>query len=150
MRLASLLLRAYKCPILGSLARQLMFLLGADIPRSVSIGKSFCLKHRGLGTVIHPRVRIGNDVAIFHQVTLGEASVNGSPGFAGILVEDRAVIGAGAKVLAPTEGLVIGRGTVVGANAVLLESTGAWEVWAGNPARRVGSRELAPGARPRD
>jgi len=36
--------------------------------------------------------------------------------------------------------LRVGRGTVVGANAVLLESTGENELWAGVPARKVGLR----------
>jgi serine O-acetyltransferase len=37
--------------------------------------------------------------------------------------------------------LRVGRGSVVGANAVLLESTGENEIWAGVPARRVGTRD---------
>jgi serine O-acetyltransferase len=37
--------------------------------------------------------------------------------------------------------LRVGRGTVLGANAVLLESTGEGEVWAGLPAKKAGPRE---------
>jgi serine O-acetyltransferase len=37
--------------------------------------------------------------------------------------------------------LHVGRGTVLGANAVLLDSTGEGETWAGLPARKVGQRE---------
>jgi serine O-acetyltransferase len=37
--------------------------------------------------------------------------------------------------------LVVAEGTIVGANAVLRESTGPYEIWAGIPARRVGLRE---------
>jgi serine O-acetyltransferase len=150
MRFAGLLLTLYRFPVIGQVARQLLFLLGADIPRSVQIGSGLNLKHRGMGVVIHPLTRIGDDVAIFHQVTLGQSEVNESNEFAGIVVEDRAVIGAGAKVLAPAEGLTIARGSVVGANAVLTQSTGPWEVWTGNPATRRGERTLPAGARPKD
>jgi len=38
--------------------------------------------------------------------------------------------------------LRVGSGTVLGANAVLLQSTGENEIWAGIPARCVGKREL--------
>ena len=37
--------------------------------------------------------------------------------------------------------LVVGEGTVIGANAVLTQSTGDWEIWAGIPAKKIGLRE---------
>jgi serine O-acetyltransferase len=48
---------------------------------------------------------------------------------------------SGAKVLCKEGVLKVGKGTVVGANAVLLQSTGEDELWAGMPARCVGSRQ---------
>ena len=57
-------------------------------------------------------------------------------------VGDDACICVGAKVIGGAGWLRVGRGTVVGANAVLLESTGDWEIWAGVPARKVGKREV--------
>ena len=51
-----------------------------------------------------------------------------------------AILGAGSKVLFQRD-LVIGVGTVIGANSVLLCSTGENEIWAGVPAKRVGKRE---------
>ena len=43
---------------------------------------------------------------------------------------------------APDEGILrVGCGTVIGANPVLLQSTGDWEIWAGMPAHKVGERE---------
>lgn len=65
------------------------------------------------GIIIHSRTRIGQRVVIMQQVTLGgrQLGVNEAP-----IIEDDVYIGAGAKVL----GLVrIGRGAVVGANAVV-------------------------------
>ena len=54
-----------------------------------------------------------------------------------IHIGNGAVIGIGARIMAPRSGLTVGDGTWVGANAVLLESTGHGEVWAGVPARRI-------------
>jgi serine O-acetyltransferase len=142
MRLTSFLLRLYQYPVIGHMARQVVYLLGADIPRTVHIGSDFALKHRGLGVVIHPATHIGDRVAIFQGVTIGQAAVNETATFAGVRIESRSVIGAGAKVLAPAEGLTVGRGTVIAANAVLTESTGEWETWGGIPARRLGERVM--------
>ena len=51
------------------------------------------------------------------------------------------ILSPGAKVLAKGGELVVGQGTVVGANAVLLTSTGEGEVWVGIPARCTGRRQ---------
>jgi serine O-acetyltransferase len=56
------------------------------------------------------------------------------------VVEDDVILAPGAKVLARQGVLTVGRGSVVGANAVLLESTRPGEIWAGVPARCVGRR----------
>jgi serine O-acetyltransferase len=77
-------------------------------------------------------------------VTLGRADVHRpaeQSAFEGIVVEDDVILASGAKVLCRQGILRIGRGTVVGANAVLLESTGENEIWAGVPARCLGKRE---------
>lgn len=60
-----------------------------------------------------------------------------------IRIGDDVVIFPGAKIAA-TGDFVIGNGTVVGANAVLTESTGEWEIWAGNPAKMIGYRPRQP------
>ena len=54
------------------------------------------------------------------------------------------IIGAGAVVLVSRGTLTLGRGSIVGANAVLTRSTGPGEIWAGNPATLRG---LRPGVR---
>ena len=59
------------------------------------------------------------------------------------------IIGAGAKVLfRDGQWLTIGRGAVVGANAVVTRSVPPGEVWAGVPAKRVGQRALASTVHP--
>ncbi len=128
----------------GRLAYLLLKALGAEIPRSVQIGKNFLLHHGGVGVVIHPHTRIGDRVGVYPGVTLGRADVHRpahESAFEGFVIEDDVILGAGAKILGKNGTLRVGRGTVVGANSVLLESTGENEMWAGNPARMVGRRE---------
>jgi len=131
-------------PWVGRLAYILLKLLGAEIPLSVKIGPGFLLHHGGVGVVIHPRTVIGARVGIYPGVTLGRSDVYrpaNQSSFEGIEVGDEVILGAGVKVLCEKGLLRIGRGTVLGANAVLLESTGENEIWAGIPARKVGLRE---------
>lgn len=54
---------------------------------------------------------------------------------------DDAIICAGAKLLFSDKTLIVGKGTVIGANAVLTQSTGDYEIWAGIPARKIGIRK---------
>jgi len=94
--------------------------------------------------VIHPKTIIGARVGIYPGVTLGRADVYrpiNSSAFDGLVVQDDVILGAGSKVLCERGVLTIGRGTVLGANAVLLTSTGDNEIWAGIPARQVGTRD---------
>jgi serine O-acetyltransferase len=64
--------------------------------------------------------------------------------FVGIVIEDDVILSPGAKVLCKEGVLRVGQGTVVGANAVLLQSTGKYEIWAGAPARCIGERPREP------
>jgi serine O-acetyltransferase len=93
--------------------------------------------------VVHSKARIGKRVKIYPGVTLGRADIYrpaSESRFEGIVIEDDVILAPGAKVLCKEGTLVVRRGTVVGANAVLLESTGEDEIWAGMPARCVGKR----------
>ena len=138
------LVSARRQPIVGCLAYYILKLLGVEIPRSVDIGEDFLLVHGGFGVVIHPRTIIGQRVKIYPGVTLGRADVHRPMEeslFEGIVIEDDVVLAPGAKVLCKEGVLRVGRGTVVGANAVLLQSTGEGEMWAGVPAQCVNRRE---------
>ena len=126
------------------LAKELLALYGMEVPPGVRIGPGLRVMHRGFGTVIHPGVTLGANVTLYHGVTIGRADpwVPGdlSP-LQRIVLEDDVMVCAGAAILGKSGVLTVGRGTVVGANAVLLSSTGENEIWAGAPARCVGRRE---------
>ncbi|MBX3100465.1 MAG: hypothetical protein KF761_12915 [Salinibacterium sp.] len=121
--------------------------LGVEFPRSVEWSVPLELAHGAVGLVVHSRTRIGSGVTLMPGVVIGRSD-SYIPEQAGtatgrVVIGDNVTVGAGAKVLfKPGQELVIAPGTIVGANAVLLESTGADEVWAGNPARRVGTRAV--------
>jgi serine O-acetyltransferase len=131
-------------PVVGRFAYFLLKLLGVEIPRSVRVGQDFELAHGGFGVVVHSSSVIGDRVKMYPGVTLGRADIYRpmeKSNFKGIAIEDDAILAPGAKILGKDGVLKVARGSVVGANAVLLESTGEWEIWAGAPARRVGFRE---------
>lgn len=141
-KLVNRALRKQHVPVFGHVVRTLLYARGTDIPRSVQIGARTRFRHGASGVVVHRLTRIGDRVNIFHRVTFGRADIwNPIADFAGFIVEDDVIIGAGAAVISRgPEPLVLGRGSVIGANSVVLESTGPWEIWAGVPARKVGMR----------
>ena len=138
------LVYARRSPLFGALSYLLLKALGAEVPRSVEIGAGFTLVHGGFGVVIHPRSKIGKGVKIYPGVTLGRADIHlpmEQSKFQSIEIGDEVILSPGSKVLCKEGVLRLGRGTVLGANAVLLESTGEGEMWAGLPAKKVGMRE---------
>jgi serine O-acetyltransferase len=91
--------------------RLFMYLMGCDI--GLALPKTVFLPHP-MGIVIHSNARIGKDVVIGHQVTLGGRDLTSAAPEVG----DGVYIGAGAKILG---GVRIGRGATVGANAVVTQ-----------------------------
>ena len=118
-------------PLLLSLTNRVLF--AVDLPAGARIGKGSVLKHSGLGTVVHPRAIIGDRVSINPGVVIG-----GRSGHKPVpVIEDDVEIGVGAKVLGPVR---IGRGAIVGANAVVLHDVPPGAVVVGIPARILRSR----------
>jgi len=137
------LVYARQLPIIGKLFYYLLKLLGSEIPVSVPIGQGFLLEHGGHGVVIHSKAKIGTRVHIYQGVTLGRADIYlpmSQSKFEGIEIGDDVILSPGSKILCKEGILKVGNGTVIGANAVLLQSTGEYEIWAGSPARCVGKR----------
>lgn len=103
----------------------------AVLPYEVQLGDRVNLWHRGLGIVIHPNTRIGNDVHIAHGVTIG-GTETGPP----MTLEDRVKVGASATII-PESGraVTVGADAVVGAGSLLRKDVAAGDRVAGNPAR---------------
>jgi serine O-acetyltransferase len=103
----------------GFLARLLSWfarlISNVDIHPGATIGSGFFIDH-GAGVVIGETAEIGDDVTMYHGVTLGGTSW--SPGKRHPTVQDGVLIGAGAKILGP---ITIGRGVRVGANSVVMD-----------------------------
>lgn len=96
---------------------------GIDIHPGARIGRRFFIDH-GCGVVIGETARIGDDVMLYHLVTLGSVGwwhdVNrGAGAQRHPTLGDGVVVGTGACVLGPVE---IGDGSVVGAKTVVMES----------------------------
>ena len=142
--LYSSLVYARTWPVAGRLAYYFLKLLGAEIPLTVKIGPGFLLEHGGFGVVIHSKTVIGARVKIYPGVSVGRADIYRpmqQSRFEGIVIEDDVILCPGARVLGKEGVLRVRKGTVIGANAVLLQSTGENEIWAGMPARCVGYRD---------
>ncbi len=104
-------------------------LTGVEIHPGARIGRRLFIDH-GMGVVIGETAEIGDDVLIYHGVTLG--GLSGLPGKRHPTIEDHVTIGAGAQVLGPIR---IGRGARIGANAVVVNSVTPGCTVVGIPAR---------------
>lgn len=104
---------------------------GIEIHPGATIGSNFFIDH-GMGVVIGETAEVGNNVTLYHGVTLGGTSlyrIKRHP-----TIEDHVVIGAGAKVLGA---ITIGAHSRIGANAVVVRSTPPDSVVVGVPGQVV-------------
>ncbi len=110
---------------------------GTDIHPGAQIGKNFIIDH-GSGVVIGETAVIGNNVLMYHGVTLGGTG-NHSGEKRHPSVCDNVMIAAGAKILGDIK---IGFGAKVGANAVVLINVPPYSTAVGMPARIIEGKEL--------
>ena len=116
------------------------FLTGIEIHPKAKIGKNLFIDH-GMGVVIGETSEIGNNVTLYHNVTLGgiAPSINSNdqrntkrhP-----TLEDNVVVGSGAQILGP---IIIGKNSLVGANAVVTKDVPENAVMIGIPAKNAGT-----------
>ncbi|BBZ55003.1 serine O-acetyltransferase EpsC [Mycolicibacterium phocaicum] len=110
------------------LAQATRFFTGIEIHPGATIGRRFFIDH-GMGVVIGETTEIGDDVMVYHGVTLGGRSLN--KGKRHPTIGNRVTVGAGAKVLGP---ILIGDDSAVGANAVVTHDVPADSIATGIPA----------------
>ncbi|WP_350557946.1 serine O-acetyltransferase [Psychrobacter sp. CAL346-MNA-CIBAN-0220] len=104
---------------------------GIEIHPAAKIGRRFFIDH-GVGVVIGETAEIGNDVTLYHGVTLGGVSWNN--GKRHPTLEDGVIVGAGAKVLGP---FTVGKNAKIGSNAVVVKSVPAGATMIGSAARMI-------------
>ena len=105
------------------------FLTAIEIHPAAKIGKRFFIDH-GVGVVIGETAEVGDDVFIYHQVTLGATTskkIKRHP-----TIGDGVIIGAGAKLLGPIN---VGKEAKIGANSVVVNDVPPRATMVGIPAK---------------
>ncbi len=115
------------------------FLTGIEIHPKAKIGKNLFIDH-GMGVVIGETSDIGNNVTIYHNVTLGgiSPSINSNEqrnSKRHPTLQDNVVVGSGAQILGP---IIIGKNSLIGANAVVTKDVPEKSIMVGIPAKRIG------------
>ncbi len=121
------------------LAQITRFFTGIEIHPGASIGRRVFIDH-GMGVVIGETSVIGNNVTIFHGVTLGGTSlekVKRHP-----TLESCVVVGAGAKILGD---ITVGAHSRIGANAVVVKDVPPQSVVVGVPGQIIRRKQQMPG-----
>ena len=114
------------------------FLTGIEIHPAAKIGKNLFIDH-GMGTVIGETSVIGDNVTLYHGVTLGgispaENSNDQRNTKRHPTIEDNVIIGCGASILGPIN---IGSCARVGANTVVLKDVPSYATMVGNPVKNI-------------
>ncbi|MBI2383249.1 MAG: serine O-acetyltransferase [Gammaproteobacteria bacterium] len=117
---------------LGRMVSQVArFFTGIEIHPGARLGRRFFIDH-GMGVVIGETAEIGDDVTLYHGVTLGGVSWN--KGKRHPTLGNNVVVGAGAKILGP---FTVGEGARVGSNSVVVKEVPPGATVVGIPARVV-------------
>lgn len=112
-----------------ALSQLTRWLTGIEIHPGAVIGRRFFIDH-GMGVVIGETAEIGDDVMLYHGVTLGGRTREG--GKRHPTLGDGVAVGAGAKILGP---ITIGAGSAIGANAVVTRDAPEDSILVGVPAK---------------
>jgi serine O-acetyltransferase len=104
-------------------------LFTASLPHRAAIGEGCAFLHRGMGTLIATECKIGNGVVVGPFVSIGGRVADEAP-----VIEDDVVIGGHAMILG---NITIGKGAVIGANAVVVKDVPPCAIMAGPPAQFV-------------
>jgi serine O-acetyltransferase len=105
------------------------WLTGIEIHPAAKLGRRLVIDH-GMGLVIGETAEVGDDVTLYHQVTLGGTSL--AQGKRHPTIGDGVIIGAGAKILGA---ITVGAGARIGANALIIRAVPPGTTMVGAPAR---------------
>ncbi len=140
-RVAHALYRAH-IPVLPRLISQIARILtgGIEIHPGARVGKRFFIDH-GTGVVIGETAEIGDNVMLYHQVTLGATGwwkhSNNGRAKRHPTIEDNVTIGVGASILGP---ITIGHDSKIGAMALVVESLPPHSIVVAQPAQLLQRR----------
>ncbi|MFC7177655.1 serine O-acetyltransferase EpsC [Halosegnis marinus] len=113
------------------LSQVVRFLTGVEIHPGATLGRRVFVDH-GIGVVVGETAEVGDDVNMYHGVTLGGRSSERTKRHP--TVESGVTLGANATLVGA---ITVGEGATVGAGAVVVDDVPAGATVAGNPARRV-------------
>ncbi len=125
--------------IISQIAR---FLTGIEIHPAAIIGKNLFIDH-GMGVVIGETSEIGDNVTLYHAVTLGGVSPSIDSDSQRLskrhpTLKNNVVVGSGAQILGP---IIIEENAKVGANAVVLKNVPKDAVMIGIPAKNINEKD---------
>jgi len=138
-RVAHLLWRAKRRILARMFSNWARFLTGIEIHPGAKIGKRFVIDH-GMGVVIGETAIIGDDVLIYHGVTLGgkeNSAIDRHP-----IIGSHVVIGAGAKIIGRIQ---IGDNCYIGANTVVTKDIPQGSTVVGQTGKILNRKEAASG-----
>jgi len=118
------------------------FLTGIEIHPGAKIGKNLFIDH-GMGVVIGESSEIGDDVTLYHGVTLGgispsEDSEKQRNTKRHPTIKDNVIVGSSAQILGP---ITIGNSARIGANTVVLKDVPENATMVGNPAKNISTNK---------
>ncbi|MEW6778254.1 MAG: serine O-acetyltransferase [Bdellovibrionota bacterium] len=116
------------------------FLTGVEIHPGATIGRRFFIDH-GMGVVIGETTEIGDDVTIYHGVTLGGVSTH--KGKRHPTIESNVVIGSGARIMGP---LTVGKNSKIGAGSVVIQNVPPNSTVVGIPGKVVARNVIPAGS----
>ncbi|MGE0753560.1 MAG: serine O-acetyltransferase [Alphaproteobacteria bacterium] len=114
------------------------FLTAMDIHPGATIGRRFFIDH-GIGVVIGETASIGDDVTLYHDVTLGGVAPqnDGKGTLRHPQIGNNVIVGAGAHLLGPIK---VGDGARIGSNAVVVKDVEPGAIMVGVPAHSLSDK----------